>query len=127
MKTEGSSYQPTQPADHKLQTEDSFMKKVNDVLQKNTGNADFSIFHLCYALSMSRTQLYRKFQALSNQSVHSYFRSLRLQKAKHLLEQSDLNVTQIAFEVGFKDLSHFSYVFKKEFGISPGKISKRKL
>jgi len=120
----GTRYQPKPSIDKTLQIEDAFMKRVLYVLEKNISNESFGVSHLCYALSMSRTQLYRKFKALSNKTVLAYFRSMRLQKAKELLCAQNLNVTQVAFEVGFKDLSHFSYSFKQEYGISPSEIIK---
>ena len=48
--------------------------------------------------------------------------TLKLQKAKELLLTTDLNVSQVAYDTGFKNLSHFSRVFTKEFGYNPSKI-----
>lgn len=99
--------------------EDNFMRKVRYIMEKNLGNEYFTINHICSTLNMSRTQLYRKFNALSDKTVNNYWRSLRLRKALELLQMGELNVTQVAFEVGFKDLSHFSQSFKEEFGYNP--------
>ena len=73
---------------------------------------------------MSRSQLYRKFNALSGQPVGQYFRSLRLNKAKKLLLTSGLNISQIAYEVGFKDPAHFTHAFKETFGMNPSEARK---
>ena len=73
----------------------------------------------CKASSMNRVQLYRKFQALTDQPVGHYFRSLRLHKAQALLRNTELHVSEIAFEVGFKDPAHFTRAFSEEFGVSP--------
>lgn len=113
---------PGDDPDATFNSEDRFMKKVQEILNENLTNEDFTISHLCASLFMSRTQFYRKFKALSDKTVSAYFRSLRLYRAKELLQTSNLNITQVAFEVGFKDLSHFSFAFKKEYGMSPSEL-----
>ena len=70
-------------------------------------------------MEISRPQLHRKLKALTNKSTSFYIRSFRLHRAKQLLQTTNLNVSEIAFEVGFANLSYFSRVFKEEFGISP--------
>lgn len=104
--------------------EDSFMKRIRDFFDTNIDNEEVAVSDICEAMNMSRTQLYRKFGALTNRSVSDYFRSFRLHRARQLLLNSDLNVTQVAFEVGFKNLSHFSKSFASEFGISPSQFKK---
>jgi transcriptional regulator GlxA family with amidase domain len=51
--------------------------------------------------------------------MNRYLRALRLQKAKELLSASKLNISEIAFAVGFEDPKYFSRVFSEEFGLSP--------
>ena len=71
---------------------------------------------------MSRPQLYRKFTALTNKSIGRYIRSYRLNNAKVILETQGKNVTEAALSSGFKNLSHFSAIFREEFGYSPSKL-----
>ena len=71
---------------------------------------------------MSRTQLYRKFSALTDTTVTEYLRLLRLHRAKDLLRNTDLTVSEVAFRTGFKNVSHFSKVFKETFNINPSEI-----
>lgn len=68
---------------------------------------------------MSRVRLYRKISALTGMSVNEMIRKLRLQKAAQLLGQEWGAVSQVAYEVGFSNLSYFSKVFKEEFGVLP--------
>jgi AraC-like DNA-binding protein len=68
---------------------------------------------------VSRAQLYRKKKALTNDSIANYLLQQRLHWAWQLLKTTELNVSEIAYEVGFKDPSYFSRVFKKRFGGSP--------
>jgi AraC-like DNA-binding protein len=74
---------------------------------------------LAKSIYLSRSQLNRKLKALTGLSPTLFIRSLRLHKAKRLLQAGQLDITEIAFAVGFKDLAYFSRVFSKEFGKSP--------
>jgi transcriptional regulator GlxA family with amidase domain len=76
---------------------------------------------------MSRSQLYRKFRALTDTTVHHFIRNLRLAKARELLLSTSLNVTEVALEAGFKNLSHFSKVFMETFGASPSQFRQEQL
>ncbi len=102
-----------------VQKEDQFFKKLNEIIQKNLGDENLNIKSLCNEMAMSKSQLYRKFKALTNKSVARYIRTLRLQKAKQLLKTTSLSISEIGFEVGIKTPSTFSELFKDEFGKSP--------
>ena len=104
--------------------EDKFMLKVRNLLEMYLYDDRFGINELCSELGMSRAQLYRKFKSLTNKTVNEYIRSFRLHKARELLISSELNVSEVAYETGFKNLSHFSRVFTEEFGRNPSEISK---
>jgi signal transduction histidine kinase/DNA-binding response OmpR family regulator len=108
-----------------IKTEDAFMIKVRQILESNLANEDFSIDHLCRELAVSHAQLYRKFKSISNHTIADYFKLIRLHEAKKLLSNSDLNITQIAFAVGFKNLSYFSREFTQQFGKSPKEMRKQ--
>ncbi|MEZ4959431.1 MAG: ATP-binding protein [Saprospiraceae bacterium] len=108
--------------DKAVQREDEFMKQVRSIVEANLGDESFGIPELCHALAMSRAQLYRKFEALTNLPVGKYLRTMRLRRAKELLQNDGLNVTEAAFEAGFRNLSHFSTAFKEEFGVNPSEV-----
>lgn len=112
------------PADdnNKFSFEDRFIKKINEVMGRHLGDDDFDINTLCEQVNMSRTQLYRKFRSLTSQSPHDYFLKMKLQQARHLLLSSDLTVAEAAYRAGFKNVSHFSKAFTREFGINPSDI-----
>lgn len=113
---------PPPSSDQAIQQEDAFMQKVREILEIHLSDEDFGIPQLCRALAMSRAQLYRKFDALTDLPVQQYMRNLRLRKAKILLETTRLNVTEVAQEVGFKNLSHFSRSFSETFGRAPSDV-----
>ncbi|MEL6638348.1 MAG: ATP-binding protein [Bacteroidota bacterium] len=102
--------------------EDQFMQKLQTVIYDNLGDENFGIAELCRGMASSRTQLHNKIKALTGKSTSIYLRSLRLHRAKALLLTTDLNVTEIAYEVGFRDPKYFSRTFAEEFGKSPSKM-----
>ncbi len=102
--------------------EDDFITKVRDIVIKNIDNDNFGIPQLCKALLMSRTQVHNKIKALTGKSTSLVVRMIRLQKAKEILETTELPITQVAYEVGFKHSSHFSRYFTEEFGVAPSQI-----
>ena len=73
---------------------------------------------------MSRSSLNRKLQALTNQSTHEFIRSLRLKRAAQLLKKATGSVTEIAYSVGFNNVSHFSKIFRQQFGQLPRDYAK---
>ena len=91
-------------------------------MEENLADEEFGINQLCDMLAMSRSQLYRKFSSLTDLTVHQFIMTLKLQKAKELLFTTDLNVSEVAFDTGFKNISHFSRAFKKQFGKNPSSI-----
>ncbi len=67
--------------------------------------------------------LYRKMKAVADTSPSDFIRSYRLNQARALLEKGELNVSQVAWEVGYKGLAHFSRSFQEAFGTSPSDIN----
>ncbi len=102
-----------------IQKEDLFFKNLNEIILKNLGDEFFNIQTLCNEMAMSKSQLYRKFSALTNIPAAKYIRTLRMKKAKELLQTTSMNITEVGYEVGMKSVSVFSKSFKEEFGYSP--------
>ncbi|MDX2431974.1 MAG: ATP-binding protein [Bacteroides sp.] len=108
--------------DKEFQLEDKFIGKVQDMMTQNLGNENFDIPGFSEALSMSRSQLYRKFKTLTNMTIGEYLRTFRLNKAREMLEGGRANVSEAAYRTGFRNLSHFSRTFSNEFGYKPSDI-----
>jgi len=107
------------PSDITISSPDErFLRKAIEVVEKNISNGDLDIEHFASEVGVSRMQLYRKFNALTNMTVKEFIRSIRLKRAAQLLLEKKLNVTEIAYSVGFKDMSHFRKSFHREFGMS---------
>ena len=106
------------------QKEDIFIQKVRKAIEKNLDDENFGVMQLCREVALSRAQLHNKIKALTGIPTSIFIRTIRLQKAKSLLETTDLNVSEIAYEVGFKNAAYFSTAYLEEFGVSPSKTRK---
>lgn len=102
-----------------VQLEDAFIERVRRKIEANLQNDEFGINELCQSMQMSRTQLHNKLKVLTDRSTSKFIRSVRLNKAKQLLTETDLSVKEVAFQVGYDDRAYFSRVYKGEFGVSP--------
>ena len=107
-----------------IAVENIFIQKVQKIVAENYTDEHFALPQLCEAVSMSRSQLYRKIKALTGISPSAFIRTYRLQQAKLLLETEDLTVSEVAWKVGFKDRAHFSKAFQEKFGFWPSEKSK---
>lgn len=96
-----------------------FLEQVLELLEKEYANANFGVPQMQRALAMSKTQLHRKLKALTNESPGELLRNFRLKRAAQLLSQKTDTVTQIAYQVGFNNLSYFAKCFKALYGVSP--------
>ncbi len=96
-----------------------FLEQLLELLEINHPDSDFGVPQMQDALAMSKTQLHRKLKALTNESPGELLRNFRLKKAAQLLSQKVDSVTQIAYSVGFNNLSYFAKCFKELYGVAP--------
>ncbi|HEY4967346.1 MAG TPA: helix-turn-helix domain-containing protein [Puia sp.] len=96
-----------------------FLQKVNFLILTNIDKDGFNANHLSTALGMSRTQLYRTLHPIIRQAPGIYIRTMRIQKAKELMETTDMRIGEVAFNTGFQTPSHFTRVFIKHYGVRP--------
>ncbi len=101
----------------------TFIDQLRQVIQSHIPDADYSVEDLGAEIGLSRVQLYRKVKALTGYSVVDLLRKARLARAKQLLETTDRNVQEVAYEVGFTTPSYFTKRFKEEFGVNPREVS----
>jgi len=98
--------------------DERFLQKAIDVIEANIADPDLDIERFASEIGVSRMQLYRKLNALTEMTVKEFVRSIRLKRAAQLLVQRKLNISEVAYAVGFRDLSHFRKCFRQEFGMS---------
>jgi DNA-binding response OmpR family regulator len=101
-----------------------FLQKANELVEKNMQDYNFSVELLSSEMNMSRMQLHRKLKAIVNQSAGEFVRTIRLNRAASLLMEEYGNVTQVAFEVGFNNLSWFTKCFQEQFGVLPSEYKR---
>ncbi len=111
---------PQATPDEKI--EDAFVLKFRGLIEAELDNAELSIDDICRKLMMSRAQVHRKITALTDRSTSLFIRSIRLQHGKRLLQSTDLNVSEVAYRVGFDDPKYFSRVFQEEFQVAPSEV-----
>ena len=98
--------------------DERFLKKVIEIVENNIGDPDFDIEKFASDAGVSRMQLYRKLSALTDMTVKEFVRDIRMKRAAQLLRQKYMNISEIAWATGFRDLSHFRKCFRKKFGMS---------
>jgi AraC-like DNA-binding protein len=102
----------------------TFLELAIRAVDENIGNEEFRVDDLADIMNMSVSQLNRKLNALVDQPAGSFIRSMRLQRATDLLKETQKNVAEVCYMVGFSDQSYFSRAFKKQFGKSPTEYRK---
>jgi DNA-binding response OmpR family regulator len=96
-----------------------FLQKITTALEKNYQDENYGIFKLCLDIGISRAQLHRKLIALTGKSTSDLIRHYRMKKAKDILLTSDKSISEIAYQVGFKDPNYFTKSFTREYGMTP--------
>lgn len=82
-------------------------------------NEQITLEDICKFSLVSKTYFCYLFKVLTQQTFIEYLMNIRIKKAMELLENIENSITNISYEVGFNDLTHFSRTFKKMVGISP--------
>ena len=101
------------------------MERIMKVVNKNLSNSDFNVDMLTQEVGISRAQLHRKMKEMTGISTSEFIRNIRLEQAARLLKEQKINITQVAYTVGFSNLAHFSTIFRKHFGVSPSEYAER--
>lgn len=101
-----------------------FLDKLHTIIEKNMGDAEFKLETYASTLGIGRTTFYSKLKSIVGCSPNEYVRLLRLKKAAELLLVTDINISEISFQVGINDPYYFSKCFKNSFGLSPSQYRK---
>jgi DNA-binding response OmpR family regulator/two-component sensor histidine kinase len=96
-----------------------FLDRVMMVIDEHLSEEQFSIEVFGKDVGMSRSQIHRKLKALTGKSTSLYLRTVRLAKAKQMIEDGKATISEIAYQVGFSSPAYFSRCFKEEFGHAP--------
>lgn len=113
--------QPDLDIDHSnIKSHDEvLMQKVMSIIKDNLSNSELNVEMLAEGIGISRVHMHRKLKELTNQSARDFIKSIRLKQAAYLLTTKKINISEVAYAIGFTNLSHFSSSFKSFFGVSP--------
>lgn len=100
-------------------SDERFLDKAISVVYNQMGNSEFDITQFSSAMNLSRTHLHKKLKVITGQSPSEFIRNLRLQRAAELLAAGTDQVSLIAYDTGFNNLSYFTRAFKNKYGVPP--------
>ena len=118
-------YSGAQDQEDKIKTiefkssDEMLMERIMTFVNENIDNAEMNVEMLAQSVGLGRVQLHRKLKEMTGIPTGEFVRNLRLKQAAILLKEKKINVTQIAYAVGFTNQTHFSTAFKKFYGVSP--------
>ena len=104
----------------------AFLERVHRIIEARLGDYDLSVAELAATLGCDRTYLLRKLRELVDESPSGLIRSMRLQRGEQLLVAKAGTVSEIAYQVGFKTVSHFSNAFLERYGERPKAYAARR-
>ncbi|OKL41863.1 hypothetical protein A3841_07540 [Pontibacter flavimaris] len=99
--------------------DEKLLEKALQIVEENISNENFDIATFCEELGVSRTMLFTKIKAWTNLTPNDFILTMRMKRAAQLLEQNKLNISQVGFEVGFKNPKYFSKCFQRHFSETP--------
>ncbi len=100
--------------------DDLFVKRAIDCVYAHLDDADFDRELFASEMGASSSTLYNKLRAITGLNVTSFIRDIRMKEAKRKVQsQPDIRVSDLAYQVGFRDPKYFATCFKKEFGVQP--------
>lgn len=109
------------PLDEKL------IKQAIKLVEAHIADSEFSVERLSKELGISRVHLYKKMISITGKSPIEFIRIIRLKRAVQLLRESQLQISEIAYQVGFNNPKNFSKYFKEEFDVLPSQYQRDQL
>jgi transcriptional regulator GlxA family with amidase domain len=73
--------------------------------------------------NLSETKMKHLFKQIFGDSIYNYYQKARMEEAAFLLKQASFSVSDVGYELGFSNLSHFSRLFQRHYGITPKKYT----
>ena len=101
------------------QADEKWFNRLNEIIQENISNTEFSVDQLTRSVNMSRTLLYAKVKAVTGLTPNEFIRLVRLRKAAEYLAGNEYKINEICYMVGFNSPSYFAKCFQNQFGVLP--------
>jgi len=115
------------PDEKAASPDDKFIRKAMEIANNHIENPEFDIEAFSREMGISRTQLYRKFNSIMNITINEFIKQVRLKKAAELIRIGELNISEIAYRVGFNDVTYFRKCFKKQYNSTPSEFRSREI
>ncbi|MFK7968768.1 MAG: ATP-binding protein [Bacteroidia bacterium] len=110
--------------DETTEKEDAFILKLRELIQERIEDPELNVAALCELIGMSRTQLHNKIKALTGLASSRFLRKIRMDEAEKLLRETDLQIAEIAFRVGYQAPAYFTKLFVETFNKTPSEYRK---
>lgn len=101
-----------------------FLDQLYGFLDENLSNEDIDLKMIARKMYLNRTYFYQKVKAVTNMTPYEFIKEYRLVKAAEMLLRGDKSISDICVDIGFKNRTHFSRIFKERFGVTPSRYSK---
>jgi signal transduction histidine kinase/ligand-binding sensor domain-containing protein/DNA-binding response OmpR family regulator len=105
--------------------DEQLIRKAITYVETHLDDPALSVEELSRELGMSRVHLYKKLSSISGKTPTGFIRLIRLKRAAQLLEESQLTISEIAYEVGFNHPKYFRKYFRDEYGVLPSQYGGR--
>lgn len=105
--------------------DEELLVRAMKFIELNIANPNYSVDDFVSDMNMGRTILYQKIHDIVGMSIKEFILNIRLKRSAYLLEQSDLTVSEVAYQTGFNNAKYFSVCFKKQFEMSPSEFKKK--
>ena len=102
-----------------------FLKKGIEIVERHLQDSEFNVRIFIEEMGMSRSNVLRRVKSISGLTISEFIRYIRLKKAAELMIQTDIQIKEVAAEVGIYDLRYFRQQFNKVFGINPSDYIKK--
>ena len=100
-------------------TDEEFLTRLNDIIEKNIGNGDFTVDDMAREMGISSSGLFAKIKQVADVTPNKMLQVMRLKRARELLSEGEYRVNEVCYMVGFNNPSYFTKCFQKQFGKLP--------
>ena len=104
-----------------------FMERVDALIANHLSDFDFNLTMIADQLSVGRTTFFGRVKKITGMSPNKYILKFKMEKARQLLVETDLSVSEVSYKIGVEDSSYFNRLFKNSYGMSPSQFRKQKI
>lgn len=102
-----------------------FLQSIIDSIEQHLEESEFDLEHLSTEMNMSKSTLYRKIKSMTGMTPLDFVRNVKMKRACMMLLARTLNISEIAYAIGFSSPKYFTKCFKEEFGVTPTEYLQR--